>query len=61
MFRSSDHVEERPFVPEYQVGATFRLEQLSITWVAHQLSSEYFSRTNGHAWSRISVEYRFAR
>jgi hypothetical protein len=61
MFRPSDHVEERPFVPEYQVGATFRLEQLSITWVAHQLSSEYFSRTNGHAWSRISVEYRFAR
>lgn len=61
MFRSSAHVDERPFVPEYQAGATFRLKQLSITWVAHQLSSEYFSRTNGHAWSRISVEYRFAR
>ena len=61
MFRSSAHVEERPFVPEYQVGATFRLERISITWVAHQLPSEYYSRTNGHAWSRISVEYRFAR
>jgi hypothetical protein len=61
MFRSSAHVDERPFVPEYQLGVTFRLEQVYITWVAHQLSSEYFSRANGHAWSRIALEYRFAR
>ena len=61
MFRSSPGVDERPFVPEYQVGATFRLEQVSISWVAHQLSSEYFSRTEGHAWSRIEFVYRFAR
>jgi lipid A 3-O-deacylase len=61
MFRSSPHVDERPFVSEYQVGATFRLEQFSISWVAHQLSSEYFSRAEGHAWSRIEVMYRFAR
>jgi lipid A 3-O-deacylase len=61
MFRASPHVDERPFVPEYQVGATFRLEQVSISWVAHQVSSEYFSRAAGHAWSRIEVVYRFAR
>jgi lipid A 3-O-deacylase len=61
MFRASPHVDERPFVSEYQVGATFRLEQFSLSWVAHQVSSEYFSRANGHAWSRIEVVYRFAR
>lgn len=61
MFRPSPHVDERPFVPEYQVGLTFRLEQVSISWVAHQLPSEYFSRTEGHAWSRIEFVYRFAR
>ena len=61
MFRSGPHVDERPFVSEYQVGATFRLERISISWVAHQVSSEYFSRAEGHAWSRIEVMYRFAR
>jgi lipid A 3-O-deacylase len=61
MFRASPYVDERPFVPEYQVGATFRLERISISWVAHQLSSEYFSRADGHAWSRLEVVYRFAR
>ncbi len=61
MFRSSPGVDERPLVPEYQVGVTFRLEQVSISWVAHELSSEYFSRTEGHAWSRIEFVYRFAR
>ena len=61
MFRSSPHVDERPFVTEYQAGVTFRLEQISVSWIAHQLSSEYESRAKGHAWSRLSVEYRFAR
>jgi hypothetical protein len=61
MFRSSPHVEERPLVSEYQVGATFRFEQISITWAAHQVSSEYYSREDGHAWSRIEIVYRFAR
>ena len=61
MFRSGAHVDERPFVPEYQLGVTFRLEQVYISWVAHQLSSEYFSRASGHAWSRIALEYRFVR
>lgn len=61
MFRASPYVDERPFVPEYQVGLTFRLERVSISWVAHQLSSEYYSRTDGHAWSRLEVVYRFGR
>ena len=61
MFRPSEHVAERPLVPEYQVGITLRLEQVSISWVVHQLSSEYESRQSGHAWSRIAFEYRWAR
>ena len=61
LFSSSPHVRERPFVTEYQAGVTFRLQQVSISWVAHQLSSEYFSRAQGHAWSRLAVEYRFTR
>jgi lipid A 3-O-deacylase len=61
MFRASEHVEERPFVSEYQVGVTLRLEQVSLSWVAHQLSSEYYSRADGHAWSRIEVVYRYVR
>lgn len=61
LFRPSPHVDERPFVPEYQVGFTLRFEQVYITWAAHQLSSEYYSRADGHAWSRIAFEYRFTR
>jgi lipid A 3-O-deacylase len=59
MFRASPRVDERPLVPEYQVGVTLRLERMSVSWVAHQLSSEYFSRPNGHAWSRLAIEYRY--
>ena len=61
LFSSSPRVDARPLVTEYQAGVTFRLEQISISWIAHQLSSEYDSRSKGHAWSRLSVEYRFTR
>jgi hypothetical protein len=60
-FRSSEHVEERPFVTEYQVGASMRFQQLTLSWIAHQLSSEYESRAQGHAWSRLEIAWRFDR
>ena len=61
LFRSSEHVTERPFVTEYQVGVVLKLQQFSASWTAHQLSSEYMSRSAGHAWSRLAIEWQYDR
>ncbi len=59
MFRSSDHVQERPFVAEYQVGVSIRWKQVTFSWMADELASEYESRAQGHAWSRLALEWQF--
>ena len=61
MFRPSPHVEERPFVAEYQLGVLVRYERLTIRYSMDQIGSEYLSRPNGHAWSRIGIEWRVGR
>ncbi len=61
LFRTSEHVTARPLVTEYQMGITLSVRRLSFTWMADQLSPEYFSRAAGHAWSRLAIEWRFER
>lgn len=61
MFRDSPHVTERPFVAEYQLGLLLRYERLTFRYSMDQIGTEYFSRPNGHAWSRLSVEWRVER
>jgi hypothetical protein len=38
-----------------------RYERLTIRYSLDQIGSEYFSRPNGHAWSRIAAEWQVAR
>jgi len=61
LFRDSPHVTERPFVAEYQLGMLLRYERLTIRYSMDQIGTEYFSRPNGHAWSRLAVEWRVER
>jgi lipid A 3-O-deacylase len=61
LFSPGPHVPERPFLAEYQLGFSIRVERLTISYSMDQLSSEYMTRANGHAWSRIGLEWRIAR
>jgi lipid A 3-O-deacylase len=61
LFRDSPHVSERPFIAEYQLGLLVRYERLTFRYSMDQIGSEYFSRPNGHAWSRLEVEWRLER
>ncbi len=61
MFRSSPHVEERPFVPEYQAGMNVRWQRLTITYSFERTASEYVTRPTGHTWSRLGAEWRIER
>ncbi len=61
MFHQSPHVEERPFVAEYQLGMMLRYERLTIRYSMDQIGSEYLSRDHGHAWSRLALEWRVER
>jgi lipid A 3-O-deacylase len=58
---SSDRVDERPFVPEGQVGVTVRWRQLAVTYMVDRTASEYVPREIGHTWSRLAAEWRFER
>jgi len=61
LFTSSPHVDERPLVTDYQLGFTIRVQRLTLTYSLDQISSEYTTRANGHAWSRLGVEWRIER
>ena len=61
LFRPSPHVEERPFVAEYQLGVLVRYERVTLRYSMAQIGSEYVSRDNGHAWSRLALEWRVGR
>jgi lipid A 3-O-deacylase len=61
MFRSSAHVQERPFVSEGQVGVTAKWRRVSATYSVDRTASEYVTRATGHTWSRIAVEWRMGR
>ena len=61
LFRDSPHVTERPFVAEYQLGLLLRFQRLTIIYSMDQIGSEYVSRPNGHAWSRLGAEWRVGR
>jgi hypothetical protein len=61
LFRDSPHVTERPFVAEYQLGFLLRYERLTIQYSMDQIGTEYYSRPNGHAWSRIAVEWQVGK
>ena len=61
MFRPSAHVQERPFVPEYQGGISLRWRGWTAMYSIDQTESEYVTRATGHSWSRLAVEWRFDR
>ena len=61
LFRDSPHVTERPFLVEYQMGLLVRIERLTIRYSMDQIGSEYLSRPNGHAWSRMGIEWHVGR
>jgi lipid A 3-O-deacylase len=61
MFRSNDHVQERPFVPEYQGGVSVRWRRLTAAYSVDRTGSEYSARATGHSWSRLALEWRLAR
>ena len=61
LFHPSAHVQERPFVPEYQMGFSVRWERLTASYSLDQTQSEYVTRPNGHAWSRLGVDWRIER
>jgi lipid A 3-O-deacylase len=61
LFSDSPHVTERPFVAEYQLGLLVRYERLTLRYSMDQIGSEYFSRPNGHAWSRLAVEWQVGK
>ena len=53
LFSPSPHVKERPFVTDYPAGFSVRVQRLTLTYSLDQISSEYTTRPNGHAWSRL--------
>lgn len=61
IFRSSDRVQERVFVPECQGGVSVRWHRLTAIYSVDRTGSEYSARVTGHSWSRLAVEWRFAR
>jgi hypothetical protein len=61
LFRSSPHVEQRPFVPEYQLGLSVRWRRFTLNYSLDQTQSEYVTRPDGHAWSRIGIDWRIER
>lgn len=61
MFRASAHVQERPFVPEYQGGVSISWRRWVARYSVDRTASEYVTRATGHSWARMSVEWRFDR
>jgi lipid A 3-O-deacylase len=57
-FRPSAHVEQRPWVPEYQAGLTLRWRRLTATYRADVTGSEYTTRSTAHTWSSVELKWR---
>jgi lipid A 3-O-deacylase len=60
-FRPSEHVQERPWVAEYQAGLTLGWRRLAITYRADRIDPEYVTRTSPHTWGSIEAEWRMER
>jgi lipid A 3-O-deacylase len=61
MFSSSPHVTKRPLTADYSAGLSVRVQRLTISYSLDQITPEYTTRPNGHAWSRIAAEWRIER
>ncbi|MEP7000546.1 MAG: lipid A deacylase LpxR family protein [bacterium] len=59
-FRSSQHVTLRPFVREYQLGFSARVDRATVAYVVNQRSAEYTTRSAAHQWSSLQTQWQFA-
>jgi hypothetical protein len=61
MFTPSAYVSRRPLVADYSAGFSIRVQRLTLIYSLDQITSEYTTRPNGHAWSRLGAEWRIER
>lgn len=61
LFRSSERMTLRPFVPELLLGFSARFSRATVSYIMHQRGAEYTGRTEPHRWSLLQTQWEFGK